>query len=78
MQAGLADANAWTLSHYDMTVEEIAERAAHDKAHIMQIAETYGLPYEALLPNAVGGSPISWDKPPMPSDTEPEPDFSKE
>lgn len=74
VQAGLADANTWTLSHYDMTVEEIAERTAHDKAHIKQIAETYGLPYDALLPNAVGGSPIQWDddKPPMPSDTEPE------
>lgn len=41
---GLADANTWTLSHYDLTVEEIAERTAHDKAHIRQIAENYGLP----------------------------------
>ena len=78
VQAGLADANSWTLSHYDMTVEEIAERAAHDKAHIMQIAQDYGLPYEALLPNAVGGSPIAWDKdqPPYPSDTEPEGNYN--
>jgi hypothetical protein len=62
-----------------MTVEEIAERTAHDKAHIKQIAEDYGLPYEALLPNAIGGSPITWsDTPPLPSDNTPEPSLNTE
>lgn len=79
VNAGLADANQWTLSHYDMTVEEIAERTAHDKAHIKLIADNYGLPYEALLPNAVGGTPIEWDTtPPLPSDTEPEANYNEE
>lgn len=79
VNAGLADPNHWTLSHYDMTVEEIAERTAHDKAHIKQIAEDYGLPYEALLPNAIGGSPIEWrDTPPLPSDNSPEGDYNKD
>lgn len=73
--AGLADANSWTLSHYDLTVEEIAERTAHDKAHIRQIAERYGLPVEALLQNAAGATPVVWktETPPMPKDEQPEP-----
>lgn len=74
---GLADANTWTLSHYDLTVEEIAERTAHDKAHIRQIAEKYGLPVEALLQNVAGATPVSWEQVPMPKDEHPEPNFQE-
>ena len=78
VQNGLADPNQWTLSHYDMTVEEIAERVAHDKAHIKEIADQYGLPYESLLPNVAGGTPINWDGDniPLPEDTHPESDYN--
>lgn len=75
VNAGLADANHWTLAHYDMTVEEIAEKAAHDKAKVKQIAEAYGLPVEALLPNVAGATPIQWqtnEEIELPEDIEPE------
>lgn len=72
--AGLADGNTWTLANYGLTVEEIAERTAHDLAHIKEIATKYNLPVEALIQNMAGATPINWQggEIPMPEDTEPE------
>jgi hypothetical protein len=72
--AGLADGNTWKLANYGLTVEEIAERTAHDLAHIKVIATKYNLPVEALIQNMAGATPINWQggEIPMPEDTEPE------
>ena len=77
--AGLADGNTWTLANYGMTVEEIAERTAHDLAHIRQIAEKYQLPVESLIQNMAGAAPIQWNgqEIPLPKDTEPEPNLNE-
>ncbi len=72
--AGLADGNTWTLANYGLTVEEIAERTAHDLAHIREIAERYKLPVESLIQNMAGATPINWgdEDIPMPKDADPE------
>lgn len=68
IEAGLMSADEWTLANYDMTVCEIAEKKAHDVAHIINIAKEYGVPVESLLRTTAGQAPIDW------SNTTPDPD----
>ena len=70
---GLVSGDEWTLSHYGMTLEEVAEKRADELLHIKDIADTYGLPIEALIPNQLGGQPINWNgEHECPADVEPE------
>lgn len=72
---GLVTGDEWTLSHYGMTLEEVAEKRADEFAHIREIADTYGLPVSLLIPNQIGGQPIEWDataEHECPEDVEPE------
>ena len=74
---GLVTGDEWTLSHYGLTLEEVAEKRADEYTHLRMIADTYGLPVNLLIPNPTGGTPIDWDSTPddehdCPPDTEPE------
>lgn len=72
---GLVTGDEWTLSHYGMTLEEVAEKRADEFCHIKEIAETYNLPVDLLIPNQLGGSPIDWSEDKehtCPEDGEPE------
>lgn len=70
---GLVTGDEWTLSHYGMTLEEVAEKRADEFLHIREIADTYGLPVELLIPNQLGGTPVEWSaEHECPADNEPE------
>lgn len=73
---GLVDASEWTLATYGQTIEQIAEKRADQIAHLRSIAEKYNIPVEVLVPNAIGGTPLTWDEEEgtheCPEDTEPE------
>lgn len=71
---GLVTGDEWSLSHYGMTFEEVAEKRADEFIHIKEIADRYGLPVSLLIPNTAGSQPIDWEdnEHDCPSDIEPE------
>lgn len=74
---GLVTGDYWTLSHYGLTLEEVAAKRADEMLHIREVAESFGLPIEALIPNQLGSTPIDWQQNEetehnCPEDTEPE------
>lgn len=56
VQAGMMDANDWTLSTADKTVVEIVTQRAHDLADGADIATEHGLALSDLLPGPAGST----------------------
>lgn len=56
INAGLMDADDFTLSHFGKTTEEIFEANLHNKAHNMQKAEEVGLTYYDICPPQAGAA----------------------
>ena len=62
--AGLAGGDIFTLSHYDLTMEEVTELRAEELANILAAAQRHNIPPELLIPTRPGASPV-----PLPQDT---------
>lgn len=72
---GLVTGDIWTLANYGLTFEEVAEKRADEFAHIKEIAESYKLPINLLIPNQLGATPVDWaedEEHTCPKDTSPE------
>lgn len=74
--AGLASGDIFTLSHYDLTMEEVAELRAEELATLLAAAEKHNIPRELLIASRAGAAPIQWEgektgnKPPIDRETE--------
>lgn len=60
--AGLASGDIFTLSHYDLTMEEVAELRAEELSTLLAAAEKHNVPRELLIASRAGAAPIQWDE----------------